>query len=175
MKKLQVFIETVKTIIDPIFSICVMVLKLSKGTGFASTDSKRILKCQEYWKNSRNCLKLLLSDYKHLTLKEGDHGQILASLLENLRYMEESMNLLFLELLTMADLEEVSLNDSSIVDSTSLKNVTAMNVLLRIKSKLEGRTMEKRLAVNDQVDELIKSAISLENLSQLYEGWMSWI
>ena len=169
--------ETVKTIVDPIFLICESVLKLSRSTGFPAADIKRILKCQESWKNIRSSLKSFASYYKQISDKEGDHGQILVSFMKNLNCVDDSTKALFSELLHMADLKEVSQeNDSVLVENSNSKNITAMNVLLRIKSKLEGKSAEKRImSVVDQVDHLIKSAISPENLSQMYEGWMSWI
>ena len=52
----------------------------------------------------------------------------------------------------------------------------ALEVITRIEAKLSGRDFAKSsededLAVENQVDRLIKEATSLENLCQLYSGW----
>jgi FKBP12-rapamycin complex-associated protein len=53
-----------------------------------------------------------------------------------------------------------------------------MEVILRIQSKLTGRDFQKpgvsggdELSVDDQVDMLIKEAMSVENLCELFVGW----
>jgi len=57
------------------------------------------------------------------------------------------------------------------------KNLYALNVWKRVKSKLEGRDLDptRRVAVTEQVCHVVEEAISLDNLSQLYEGWTPWV
>ncbi|KAI8926182.1 hypothetical protein BC831DRAFT_457824 [Entophlyctis helioformis] len=78
------------------------------------------------------------------------------------------------------------------------RNVHAVNVLKRIRAKLDGRDTElampaaqpgqgngtppspssnpkARLSVADQVDRLIREAMNPDHLAVMYEGWMSWI
>eukprot|EP00850_Spirogloea_muscicola_P018450 SM000169S02705 [mRNA] locus=s169:16353:36740:- [translate_table: standard] len=56
-------------------------------------------------------------------------------------------------------------------------NLEAELVLSRVQKKLEGydNTTNKRLEVAEQVDMLIQEATSLDNLSQMYEGWTPWL
>ena len=49
-------------------------------------------------------------------------------------------------------------------------------MITRIQAKLTGKDfaksdIEDELTVEQQVDELIKEATSVENLCQLYQGW----
>jgi PI-3-kinase-related kinase SMG-1 len=85
---------------------------------------------------------------------------------------------------------------SRTVKNTSTKNVHAMNVLRRVKAKLEGRDfaaqkaqneknlttntaeplkLPERMSVAEQVDWVIREATSIDNLSKMYEGWTAWI
>lgn len=52
-------------------------------------------------------------------------------------------------------------------------NLKAVDIITRVKSKLEGRDFdkEKELEVADQVERLIKSATSTENLCVQFMGW----
>ncbi len=67
------------------------------------------------------------------------------------------------------------------VSKVPTKNVHAMNVLNRVKNKLEGKDgnfLNKeagKLSVEVQVEWIIQEAMSVENLCTLYEGWTSWI
>ena len=57
------------------------------------------------------------------------------------------------------------------------KNTFALNVLRKIRAKLEGREPDvlRRSSVAEQVDFIIREATNLDNLALLYEGWTSWI
>ena len=61
------------------------------------------------------------------------------------------------------------------------KNTHALTVLRRIKCKLDGKDRwpgkerDAKQSVAEQVETTIKQACSLDNLSQLYEGWAAWI
>jgi PI-3-kinase-related kinase SMG-1 len=57
------------------------------------------------------------------------------------------------------------------------KNVYAVSVWRRIRSKLEGRDPEpnKSSRVQEQVDWMIREALNQENLALLYEGFTSWV
>ncbi|KAL2920081.1 hypothetical protein HK105_200147 [Polyrhizophydium stewartii] len=57
------------------------------------------------------------------------------------------------------------------------RNAHAVSVLKRIRAKLEGRDHEgkPRWNVAEQVDRLIREAVSPDNLSVMFEGWMGWI
>ena len=61
--------------------------------------------------------------------------------------------------------------------STEEKNTFALNVLRRIRVKLEGREPDalKRSSVQEQVDFIIRESTSLDNLAHMYEGWTAWI
>ena len=57
------------------------------------------------------------------------------------------------------------------------KNTFALNVLRRVRTKLEGREPDvlRRSSVAEQVDFIIREATNVDNLALLYEGWTSWI
>ena len=61
------------------------------------------------------------------------------------------------------------------------KNVHALTVLRRIKSKLDGRDRwpgkerDSKQSVAEQVEMVCKAATSVDNLAQLYEGWAAWV
>lgn len=57
------------------------------------------------------------------------------------------------------------------------KNLYALNVWKRVKLKLEGKDCDgsRRLGISEQVDYVIKEAMSHDNLCQLYEGWTPWV
>ncbi|KAL5032700.1 hypothetical protein RTP6_000768 [Batrachochytrium dendrobatidis] len=57
------------------------------------------------------------------------------------------------------------------------RNAYAVNVLKKIRLKLEGRESDfkSRLSVPDHVEQIIKEATNKDNLASMYEGWMSWI
>ena len=57
------------------------------------------------------------------------------------------------------------------------KNTFALNVLRRVRAKLEGREPDvlRRSTVAEQVDFIIREATNLDNLALLYEGWTAWI
>eukprot|EP01121_Diplochlamys_sp_Union-15-3_P013581 TRINITY_DN4239_c0_g1_i1.p1 TRINITY_DN4239_c0_g1~~TRINITY_DN4239_c0_g1_i1.p1 ORF type:complete len:109 (+),score=22.01 TRINITY_DN4239_c0_g1_i1:207-533(+) len=63
---------------------------------------------------------------------------------------------------------------------TATRNVHALNVLKRVKAKLEGKDgpkkelTETKQSVFEQVEWVIREATSIDNLSKLYEGWISW-
>lgn len=52
-----------------------------------------------------------------------------------------------------------------------------MNVLRRVRAKLEGREPDvlRRSSVAEQIDFIIRESTNLDNLALLYEGWTSWI
>eukprot|EP00094_Tigriopus_californicus_P005418 TCALIF_05224-PA protein Name:"Similar to Smg1 Serine/threonine-protein kinase SMG1 (Mus musculus)" AED:0.14 eAED:0.15 QI:0/0.66/0.5/1/0/0/4/861/3250 len=57
------------------------------------------------------------------------------------------------------------------------KNAFALNVLRRVRIKLDGREPDalKKSSVAEQVDFIIREATSLDNLALMYEGWTAWI
>lgn len=57
------------------------------------------------------------------------------------------------------------------------KNVYAVSVWRRIRSKIEGRDPDpnKSSRVQEQVDWMIREALNQENLALLYEGFTSWV
>lgn len=61
------------------------------------------------------------------------------------------------------------------------KNAFALNVLRRIRAKLEGKEPEAAalaggaFSVVEQVDFVVKNATNIDNLALLYEGWTAWI
>ncbi|XP_015766823.1 PREDICTED: serine/threonine-protein kinase SMG1-like [Acropora digitifera] len=57
------------------------------------------------------------------------------------------------------------------------RNMYAIGVWRRVKSKLDGRDQDnnKKMSVADQVDFVIRESRSLDNLSQMYEGWTAWV
>lgn len=56
-------------------------------------------------------------------------------------------------------------------------NSYAVGVWKRVNQKLEGKDINPEVTSNieDQVDSIINQAVDLNNLSQLYEGWTSWV
>ncbi len=57
------------------------------------------------------------------------------------------------------------------------KNAFALNVLRRVRLKLDGREPDalKRATATEQVDFIIREATSIDNLALMYEGWTAWI
>ncbi len=57
------------------------------------------------------------------------------------------------------------------------RNAFALNVLRRVRFKLEGREPDalKRASVQEQVDFVIREATGVDNLALMYEGWTAWI
>uniref|UniRef100_A0A336KF63 CSON000458 protein n=1 Tax=Culicoides sonorensis TaxID=179676 RepID=A0A336KF63_CULSO len=57
------------------------------------------------------------------------------------------------------------------------RNAYAVSVWRRIRMKLEGRDRDpnKRQTLQEQVDWMIREAISPDNLAVLYEGWTPWV
>jgi PI-3-kinase-related kinase SMG-1 len=57
------------------------------------------------------------------------------------------------------------------------KNSHAVGIWKRVRAKLEGRDGEnaEKLSVSQQVDAVLQVATSHEHLSQMFEGWTSWI
>ncbi|KAI5077935.1 hypothetical protein GOP47_0007759 [Adiantum capillus-veneris] len=57
------------------------------------------------------------------------------------------------------------------------KNPYAVSVLERIQWKLNGLDYESRRhsTVSEQVDHLLRQAMSIDNLCNMYEGWTPWI
>ncbi|XP_065854905.1 uncharacterized protein [Euphorbia lathyris] len=57
------------------------------------------------------------------------------------------------------------------------KNPYAVSVLRRVEMKIDGRDISERreISVAEQVDYLIKQAMSVDNLCNMYEGWTPWI
>ena len=61
------------------------------------------------------------------------------------------------------------------------RNVHALTVLRRMKCKLDGKDRwpgkerEARQTVAEQVETVIKLAVSPDNLCQMYEGWSAWV
>jgi len=60
---------------------------------------------------------------------------------------------------------------------TSVDNLYAINVIKRVKQKLQGRDKSEieKISVKQQVQSLIQDATNINNLAQLFEGWSSWI
>ncbi|CAN0927744.1 Serine/threonine-protein kinase SMG1 [Linum grandiflorum] len=57
------------------------------------------------------------------------------------------------------------------------KNPYAVSVLRRVEMKIDGRDIAENREINvqEQVDYLIKQAMSVDNLCNMYEGWTPWI
>lgn len=57
------------------------------------------------------------------------------------------------------------------------RNAYAVSVWRRIRMKLEGRDPDpnRRCAVPEQVDWMIREAMNPDNLAVLYEGWTPWV
>jgi len=54
-------------------------------------------------------------------------------------------------------------------------NAMAVNIVNRVRQKLEGVDGTRPLSVSEQVDWVIQEAKSSNNLCKMYEGWASWI
>jgi hypothetical protein len=70
------------------------------------------------------------------------------------------------------------IEDSRHLPTLATRNQTAITLLRRVKQKLEGSDaygLHFKQSVIDQVDRIIKEAISIDNLSRMYEGWTAWI
>ncbi|KAF5727229.1 hypothetical protein HS088_TW22G00918 [Tripterygium wilfordii] len=57
------------------------------------------------------------------------------------------------------------------------KNAYAMSVLRQVETKLDGRDIaeNREVSIAEQVDYLLKQAMSIDNLCNMYEGWTPWI
>lgn len=60
---------------------------------------------------------------------------------------------------------------------TKGQNPYALSVLRQVELKLDGRDIEHNGSMNipEQVDYLLKQAMSIDNLCNMYEGWTPWI
>ncbi|CAG8482825.1 1541_t:CDS:2, partial [Ambispora gerdemannii] len=58
-----------------------------------------------------------------------------------------------------------------------IRNTYAVNILRRVKSKLEGKDFDPvtKMSVEEQVDKMIRQATDIDNLCVMYEGWTPWI
>ncbi|XP_054164318.1 serine/threonine-protein kinase SMG1-like [Oppia nitens] len=102
----------------------------------------------------------------------------------------------------MDTLEDITLNDTAIVSASRFGNVSnsienekskklsnnktsssvkrntyATNVWKKVKMKLDGRDPDqnKKFSVIEQVNNVLKDAMDIENLALMYEGWTSWV
>jgi hypothetical protein len=57
------------------------------------------------------------------------------------------------------------------------RNNHAVNILKRIRSKLDGVDFDKHqpMTIPEHVTAIILEAQSVDNLSSMYEGWTSWV
>ncbi|KAJ4845107.1 LOW QUALITY PROTEIN: hypothetical protein Tsubulata_030337 [Turnera subulata] len=57
------------------------------------------------------------------------------------------------------------------------KNAYAISVLRRVETKIDGRDIanSREITISEQVDYLLKQAMSVDNLCNMYEGWTPWI
>ena len=176
VKKAQGLMESTRTITDPIFSICDEVIKYADGTAFERENIELMIKCNDDWKTSRQALKTLSSLSKDLST-EKRQPSLVQLILKESQTLKTSALALLLDLQNMSSFKEVNSDVKLEQQKGTSRNVTAINVLLKIKGKLEGKdNVEKRSqSVEEQVDYLIKQAVSVDNLASMYEGWMSWI
>ena len=58
-----------------------------------------------------------------------------------------------------------------------VRNIHGINILMRVKQKLDGRDPDpnRKASVQEQVGWVIQEATSQDNLVQLYEGWTPWV
>lgn len=63
------------------------------------------------------------------------------------------------------------------VEAVQERNAYALNVWRRVRMKLEGRDpyLYRKLTTAEQIEYIIKEALSTENLALLYEGWTPWV
>jgi len=68
-------------------------------------------------------------------------------------------------------------NDTFTMAKVQERNAYAVNILKRVRAKLEGRDFDSNhsLTIQEQVDRVIKESTSIENLCVMYEGWTPWI
>uniref|UniRef100_A0ABD2W8V2 non-specific serine/threonine protein kinase n=2 Tax=Trichogramma kaykai TaxID=54128 RepID=A0ABD2W8V2_9HYME len=61
--------------------------------------------------------------------------------------------------------------------ATQQQNTYALSVWRRIRAKLDGRDPNpaRKVTVSEQIEYIIREALSIDNLSQLYEGWTPWV
>ena len=76
--------------------------------------------------------------------------------------------------------KEQQSSDPSTAKDVSIKekkNAFALNVLKRIRAKLDGREPDvlRKSSVQEQVDFIIRESTNLDNLALIYEGWTAWI
>ncbi|KAG0198674.1 Serine/threonine-protein kinase smg1 [Mortierella sp. GBA30] len=57
------------------------------------------------------------------------------------------------------------------------RNSIAVNILRRVRHKLEGRDFDavKKCKVTEQVERVIQEATNVENLANMFEGWTPWL
>ncbi|KAI7861672.1 hypothetical protein BDF14DRAFT_1991502 [Spinellus fusiger] len=75
-----------------------------------------------------------------------------------------------------AQIQELdSLLDTRVM--TQRRNVHVLGIMRRIKAKLDGKDfgVQHRMTISEQVARTIEQAISVDNMSLMYEGWTSWV
>ena len=114
-------------------------------------------------------------------LKSEDSSEQYNSILPLVSRILENAKMIYGQILSLESIKEHSLDlktmESEYSGSQRTTNMTAINILKKIKQKLEGQdTFDgSTLTVSEQVDFLVKEATSEDNLSQMFEGWMAWI
>jgi len=55
-------------------------------------------------------------------------------------------------------------------------NIHAISILNKVKNKLGGRdpNINIKQTIPEQIDWIIQQSVSPDNLSVMYEGWISW-
>ncbi|KAJ3359561.1 hypothetical protein HDU91_004898 [Kappamyces sp. JEL0680] len=185
VKKLSTLIDTAKPLVDAIVLLCQSVLRLAKGTNYPHI--KALEECVDLWSRVKGTGKNITTVFKsYLATKQVKDIDSLVSLLAELDAGTEALFVLILNLCDLSEYQEEESSDSSDDDEhggnsirlnkEQSKNITALNVLLKVKAKLQGKVADEAKApVSKQVEELIHQATSADNLSLMYEGWMSWI
>jgi DNA-dependent RNA polymerase auxiliary subunit epsilon len=196
LKKLTVFFDSLKLMIDPIMRIADSVVTNAKNTPFNAEVQKRMMVCminksnKKQWKALRELLKQFHTKLirfskvplvDHVSELEADVQTISQ---QGVQLMDEILNYGDLDEVvpepeeeTEPDLLSENTNTTLRTNKGQSKNVTALNALKQIRSKLEGRDTadRSRQTIPEQVHNLIMQATSPERLAVMYEGWMSWI
>ncbi|KAI8897600.1 hypothetical protein BC833DRAFT_36026 [Globomyces pollinis-pini] len=189
--KLSGFISNMKKMVEPVLRIAENIVNYAKGTVFNTNVLKSLMMTRKRWKKIRDRMSDIQESFASfesnqetakLTLIE----KCLAEIKVEAQYMFTTLSS-FSELQNISEKDVITIehdvectipetDDTLRLNKEQKKNATAVNMLLRIKSKLEGcdNADHKRLSVEDQVEWLIEEATNVDHLACMYEGWMSW-
>ncbi|KAJ3256336.1 Serine/threonine-protein kinase smg1 [Boothiomyces macroporosus] len=189
VSKLHQAIESMKKIVEPILKIIDNILNYSKDTAYSEEVLNSFIMCKKQWKEVKENVHKAQKICNALAeTKEGNLVQELQISVQSIsnevvKVISTIFTFSTLKEYTRSEVSETKLqNDTEEIDTQKFnreqtRNLTAVNVLKLIKAKLDGADNpdHKHNSIEEHVDYLVRSATDINNLSKMYEGWMSWI